>query len=577
MKISVRNKLMALAAIVIILPLIVVGTVSYFVAKSELDKIGQLGLQNGTYAILDMIEELDDQVQNGSLTLEEAQEKARIQIVGAKNADGTRSIDNPVKYGENFYFYVVKEDGILDAHPNIEGQNLYDEQTKDGRYFIREVIDVAKNGGGFARYDWPLPTKPEVEAPKITYSAFDPQWEWIIAAGTYEMDFNAGAKHLLTYTLLTLIIAIIIGIGLFFIFSSRMTAYIEKIMEMTSNIAQGKLSGDNIPIQSHDELGHLAIHVNEMKNNLHEMVSHTRDSSEKMRDSSDMLSAITEETTASTDEIHQAIEDISKGAVVQAEEADVAIHKVDNLSNLIAKATMQYGDVVQEVNKMTTLQQTGSEKVNDLEQNSNEFTAVIDGLQTNFSNLTARLSEIQTIVQTISSISAQTNLLALNASIEAARAGEHGKGFAVVAEEVRKLSEDTNEATNRVRDLLVHIEQETANSGSHMTHTLELSHEQVVAIHETKEAFTYLSESIGDISSLLHSLEMDMNDMDANRQVVVGAISQIASVATQSAAATQQVNASIDEQKTAVNSIMLSSLELQTEAERMHNLVERFT
>ena len=577
MKMSVRNKLMALAAIVIILPLLVVGTVSYFVAKNELDTIGQLGLQNGTYAILDLIEELDDQVQNGALTLEEAQEKARVQIVGAKHADGTRSIDNPAKYGENFYFYVVKEDGVLDAHPNSEGQSLYDRQTKDGRYFIREVIDVAKNGGGFARYDWPLPTNPEVEASKITYSAFDSRWEWIVAAGTYEMDFNAGAKNLLIYTILTLAIAIVIGIGLFFVFSSRMTTYIKKIMEMTSNIAQGKLSGENIPIQSQDELGSLAIHVNEMKNNLNEMVGHTRVSSHKMRDSSDMLSAITEETTASTDEIHLAIDEISKGAVLQAEEADVAIQKVDNLSSLIAKTTLQYVDVVQEVTNMTALQQTGSEKVDELEQNSNEFTGVIDGLRSNFSNLTARLSEIQTIVQTISSISAQTNLLALNASIEAARAGEHGKGFAVVAEEVRKLSEDTNEATNRVRDLLVHIEQETATSGSHMTHTLELSKEQVGAIHETKEAFTYLSESIAGISSLLHSLEVDMNEMDANRQVVVGAISQIASVATQSAAATQQVNASVDEQKIAINSIMQSSLELQTEAERMHHLVERFT
>lgn len=61
-----------------------------------------------------------------------------------------------------------------------------------------------------------------------------------------------------------------------------------------------------------------------------------------------------------------------------------------------------------------------------------------------------------------------------------------------------------------------------------------------------------------------------MNEMDDNRQVVVGAISQIASVATQSAAATQQVNASVDEQKIAINSIMQSSLELQTEGNSCH-------
>lgn len=574
---SVRNKLILLATVVILLPLIILGTVNYSVSKTELDEVGRLGLQNGAYAILDLIEILDDQVQSGALSLEEAQEKARTKIVGPQNPDGTRPIENPAKYGENFYYFVVEEDGYVQAHPTLDGQNSFDFQTTDGRYFVREFIAAAKDKSGFTNYDYPSPTNPDVNAPKTAFSVLDPHWGWTIVSSTYDMDFNAGAKKVLTYSSLTTFFAILIGIGLFYVFSGRMTSYIKKIMAMTSDIAKGKLSGPPIPIQSRDELGTLARNVNEMKDSLNAMVGNTRQSANQMKDSSETLSAITEETTASADEVHYAIVEISKGAITQAEEADIAIGQVNNLSTIISNMTEQYTNVVNEVSTMTALQQSGSEKVEELEVNSMEFTGGIDRLQVNFTQLTERMSEIQSIVQTITTISAQTNLLALNASIEAARAGEHGRGFAVVADEVRQLSENTNEATNRVRELLADIEKETEASNNQMAHTLQLSHGQVDSIHETKEAFNQLSESIEGISTLLHSLNSRMNEMDANRQVVVESITQIASVATQSAAATEEINASVDEQKNAINSIMHSSLELHTEAEKMNELVQRFS
>lgn len=574
---SVRNKLVSLAIIVILLSTGLVGSVNYMVVKGELDKVGRDSLKNGTLGILELIAQLDTQVQNGKLTLEEAQESARTQIVGNKIEDNKRSIDNPVKYGDNFYFYAFQDSGMVETHPSLEGQNISDLQTEDGRYFVREMIEAANAGGGYVRYDWALPSNPEIVAPKITYVEKDKHWGWIIAAGTYEMDFNAGTNNVLYYTLGMTILATIIGVSLFWFFSGRMTTYIRKIMVITSDIAKGKLTGDDIPVTTEDELGILASNVNNMKHSLHEMVNNTKDSASQMRVSSEMLSAITEETTASADEIHQAINDISKGAVVQAEEAEMAISKVETLSSLISNATDKYSEITENMNIINQSQENGRQKVDVLLQNSSEFTQVIEELRTTFSSLTSQMKEIHQVVQTITSISEQTNLLALNASIEAARAGEHGKGFAVVAEEVRHLSEDTNEATNRVRNLLQRIEVDTANSDSKMIHTLQLSQNQAMSITEVKGAFTFLADSIHDITKHLVSLDKGMNDMAENRIVVMNAINEIASVATQSAAATEQINASIDEQKSAVTSIMHSSMELHTEAERMYDLVERFT
>ena len=62
---SVRNKLVSLALVVILIPTLLVGVVSYFIAKSELDATGQMGLKNGASAIISMITELDKQVEKG--------------------------------------------------------------------------------------------------------------------------------------------------------------------------------------------------------------------------------------------------------------------------------------------------------------------------------------------------------------------------------------------------------------------------------------------------------------------------------------------------------------------------------
>ncbi|MDO8687577.1 MAG: PAS domain S-box protein, partial [Dehalococcoidales bacterium] len=78
------------------------------------------------------------------------------------------------------------------------------------------------------------------------------------------------------------------------------------------------------------------------------------------------------------------------------------------------------------------------------------------------SETTVRLSEqgqaIGDIINNVNDIADQSNLLAVNAAIEAARAGEQGKGFAVVAQEIKALSEQSKQATVRVRTILTNVQ-----------------------------------------------------------------------------------------------------------------------
>lgn len=77
--------------------------------------------------------------------------------------------------------------------------------------------------------------------------------------------------------------------------------------------------------------------------------------------------------------------------------------------------------------------------------------------------LSEYIQQIGSIIGLVEDIAEQTNMLALNAAVEAARAGEHGKGFAVVAGEIRKLADESKQATTKIASLINDI-QHTTNS-----------------------------------------------------------------------------------------------------------------
>ena len=336
------------------------------------------------------------------------------------------------------------------------------------------------------------------------------------------------------------------------------------------------LSTRDVHASRNDEIGDMAEAIITMKYALREVVGQVRNSADTLAASSEELTSTVEEQLRTSEIIANTTGDIAAGsvqntnniteisAVVEevtagAEEMNASAAEVNNTTrNAVADANQG----MQLIHKVVSQNET-------IEKSMKDITDVA-------SSLVKGSSEIQEIVTVISNIAGQTNLLALNAAIEAARAGEAGRGFAVVAEEVRKLAEQSAEATRHISEIIRKMTADIDFSVNVVTKANDEVAAGKVAAADTEKGFQAIVEKLGQVQAGMEQISHAVEETARGMQGVVENVQNISAVSEQTSASTQTVAAAAEEQNASLNEVTSSAESLSKMASDLNDVIRKF-
>ncbi|WP_166742892.1 methyl-accepting chemotaxis protein [Paenibacillus castaneae] len=375
-----------------------------------------------------------------------------------------------------------------------------------------------------------------------------------------------------------IIVTIIMAIAVFptvsFIEKSINDSF-DEIKGTALRISKGDFT-QKIDTSSSSALGELGHSFNSMIDKLRDILTetsniirHVSETSHSIFDKNNNVQIAMQQVSASVNELATGANEISE---------DVS-HMSESITEIEEKVS-DYADSTKEMNTRSeqtlVLVDKGMKALDVQAEGMRRNVEATAKVSATIEDLAQKAKGISAITTTISDLAEQTNLLSLNASIEAARAGEHGRGFAVVAQEVRKLAEESSASTKQVFQLVKSIDEGIKHTIANMKTNEEVVRLQTDHIKESEVVFSEIVESVQFITNKIYVFSQESDAMLESARKISGAIQNISAITEQSAAGTEQVSASMNEQIGSVQAVVEETERMRTMAAQLLKTINVF-
>ncbi len=347
-------------------------------------------------------------------------------------------------------------------------------------------------------------------------------------------------------------------------FSMHMAGAIKKADYVIDELGRGnlKISVDEKAKKRQDEIGFMTRQLEVLVSELDRIITNVKNSSELLYNKGNSLQEMARQTSDSTDEISRAVEDVSKGAMSQAEETEKASNNVEAIGTMITEIAASMEKLERTSQEMKDANDESSVIIGELSLSNDKTTEAIRKIGEQVHTTNDSVQAIRKAVDLITSIASETNLLSLNASIEAARAGDAGRGFAVVAAEIQKLAENSNNSAVEIGRIIDRLLAESEQTVAIMDEVDAIIKEQREKLNQTKGKFKRVTEGVNSSRQEAEAIAEQTASCDEARAGVMDVIQNLSAISQENAANAEETNASMEEINATLNLLSEETREL---------------
>lgn len=480
--------------------------------------------------------------------------------------DHFSKIYSEVNVGDNAEVYILDSNGLVVSSRNPNGIPINKELVD--KSMIKEI--AANDSAEIYSFHY----SSEGNDYLVAFSKIK-EADWFVACTIPYSYLTSESVNLRNNIIYVGVVCLIFAIAVSLIIASSISKPLNAIKSKMSEAKDGKLDvryKDN----SKDEISQIGNSFNEMISNIRFLVKQVDDSTTKVSAEAEKLTGTSSMTYKLAEQVTKAVEDITKGTLDQAEEAVQCVAYMNNLSEGINSVESEINIVANTINDAKSLSEESLEIVNDLYSKSTVTKQVSYEVVEGIKSLSSDLILIKDILKLITGISEQTNLLSLNASIEAARAGEAGRGFTVVAEEVKKLADQSKEASSNIDDIIQNIQKRAEATVIVANNASNIVEDQMRSVGQTDEAFKTIFQKMNHLYKNFDMVSNSTKNILKIKNETTNAIEKISTGLEATAASIEEVSASAEEQMASSELLSVLAKDLSNMSETLITAVSAF-